>query len=58
VPNRGIWGTAGIDGLNIDNAVRNEGALLELAVPSERLDDVVSPDDEIALLKVRLCVGG
>ncbi len=58
VPNRGIWGTAGIDGLNIDNAVRNEGALLELAVSSERLDDVVSPDDEIALLKVRLCGGG
>jgi hypothetical protein len=54
VPNRGIWGTAGIDGLNIDhhNAMRDDGMLKEIQVASERLDDVVAPGDEIALLKV------
>jgi hypothetical protein len=27
VPSRGIWGTAGIDGLNIDRAIESEQCL-------------------------------
>jgi hypothetical protein len=29
---RGIWGTAGIDGLNIDPAIRNDGKLQQIEV--------------------------
>lgn len=49
VPSKGIWGTAGIGGLNIDPAIRgntNE----RLVVRSVALDDVIKED--VLLLKV------
>lgn len=48
VPARGIWGTAGIDGLNIDRAI--ESSKEELDVPSVRLEDEVKED--VLLLKI------
>lgn len=30
MPNRGIWGTAGIDGANIDTGIANEGDYLKV----------------------------
>jgi hypothetical protein len=30
VPNRGIWGTAGIDGANIDTGIANDGDYLKV----------------------------
>jgi hypothetical protein len=32
VPNRGIWGTAGVDGMNIDHAIKNDGAFCQFAL--------------------------
>ena len=49
MPQRGIWGTAGIGGLNIDPAIDNQGAILEVVSVPERLDDVIQQD--AALLK-------
>ncbi|PNH06979.1 hypothetical protein TSOC_006593 [Tetrabaena socialis] len=42
VPARGIWGTAGIDGLNIDKAIESEKESIEVA--SVRLEDEVRSD--------------
>jgi len=50
VPQRGIWGTAGINGMNIDPAVDNEGDYMKVLAVPERLDDVVS--EKAVLLKV------
>lgn len=44
VPNRGIWGTAGIDGSNIDGAIPNEGDYDKVVRPVERVDEVVQED--------------
>jgi FkbM family methyltransferase len=44
VPNRGIWGTAGIDGSNIDGAIENEGEYDKVVRPVERVDEVVKED--------------
>lgn len=30
MPNRGIWGTAGIDGANIDTGIENDGEYLKV----------------------------
>lgn len=48
VPSAGIWGTAGIDGLNIDKSVG--GATESLSVPSVTLDGAIKED--VLLLKV------
>ncbi|KAG1673075.1 hypothetical protein FOA52_013144 [Chlamydomonas sp. UWO 241] len=49
VPSRGYWGTAGIDGLNIDNSI--PGATFEsMNATSVRLADVVKED--VLMLKV------
>ncbi|KAG2497667.1 hypothetical protein HYH03_004406 [Edaphochlamys debaryana] len=48
VPTTGIWGTAGIDGLNIDKSI--EGKKEEIDVPSVRLEDEVKED--VLLMKV------
>jgi len=48
VPSRGIWGTAGIGGLNIDRAV--ESSHESIMIPSVRLEEVVKQD--VLLLKV------
>ncbi|KAG2454619.1 hypothetical protein HYH02_000460 [Chlamydomonas schloesseri] len=48
VPARGIWGTAGIDGLNIDRAIASSKD--EIEVPSVRLEDEVKQD--ALLLKI------
>ncbi|GFR50178.1 hypothetical protein Agub_g12345 [Astrephomene gubernaculifera] len=48
VPARGIWGTAGIDGLNIDPAIQSTQESIEVA--SVRLEDEVKED--VLLLKV------
>lgn len=48
VPARGIWGTAGIDGANIDRAV--ESAKQELALKSITLDNMINED--VLLFKV------
>ncbi|GAX77184.1 hypothetical protein CEUSTIGMA_g4630.t1 [Chlamydomonas eustigma] len=49
VPSHGIWGTAGIDGLNIDKAIHSSNNV-KISVPSIRLEDVVKED--VLLLKV------
>ncbi|KAG2484627.1 hypothetical protein HYH03_016581 [Edaphochlamys debaryana] len=48
VPSKGIWGTAGIDGLNIDRAI--QASKEEIDVPSVRLEDEIKED--VLLLKV------
>ncbi|KAG2484626.1 hypothetical protein HYH03_016580 [Edaphochlamys debaryana] len=48
VPSKGIWGTAGIDGLNIDRAI--EASMEEINVPSVRLEDEIKED--VLLMKV------
>ena len=40
VPQRGIWGTAGIDGANLDELIDNEGDYERVQVSGERVDDV------------------
>lgn len=50
VPQRGIWGTAGIDGLNIDRAIDNRGDYEIVHALGERVDMVVQ--EEVLLLKV------
>ena len=52
VPQRGIWGTAGVGGWNIDPAINNEGDLMRLHVKTERLDDVVEINRDVAIMKV------
>eukprot|EP00884_Botryococcus_braunii_P021699 jgi/Botrbrau1/8212/Bobra.0392s0010.2 len=49
VPQRGIWGTASINGANIDRAINNEGDYEVVSVKGERVDDVVKED--VALIK-------
>lgn len=49
VPSQGIWGTAGIDGLNIDRAIQGS-VNKEILIPSQKLDDLVKED--VLLLKV------
>ncbi|GIL87966.1 hypothetical protein Vretimale_6338 [Volvox reticuliferus] len=48
VPARGIWGTAGIEGLNIDTSIQSDHSSIE--VPSVRLEDEIKSD--VLLLKV------
>jgi len=50
VPQRGIWGTAGVRGMNIDQAIDNEGAYEHVMVPGERVDLVVR--EPVTLLKM------
>ena len=50
VPNKGIWGTASVEGGNIDQAITNDGPLQEIKVRTERVDDVV--DEEVCIMKV------
>jgi hypothetical protein len=38
VPNRGIWGTAGIDGANIDTGIQNDGAYLQVGTASSAVN--------------------
>lgn len=52
VPQRGIWGTAGIGGMNIDRAIDNEGAYMRVESASERVDEVVA-GHPVALMKAR-----
>ncbi|KAI8471235.1 MAG: hypothetical protein J3K34DRAFT_458460 [Monoraphidium minutum] len=42
VPQRGIWGTAGIDGANIDEFIDNAGAYQRINVTGEALDNVLA----------------
>ncbi|DBA86663.1 TPA: hypothetical protein ACH3X1_005126 [Trebouxia sp. C0004] len=49
VPQRGIWGTAGIGGLNIDGSVDNQGDYEIVKAMGERVDEVVGED--VLLLK-------
>ncbi|GBG00148.1 hypothetical protein Rsub_12839 [Raphidocelis subcapitata] len=51
VPQRGIWGTAGIDGANIDHLIDNEGEYERVRVSGESLDQVLA-DRHVDLLKV------
>eukprot|EP00884_Botryococcus_braunii_P021704 jgi/Botrbrau1/8217/Bobra.0392s0013.1 len=46
---RGIWGTASINGANIDRGIDNEGDYEVVSVKGERVDDVVKED--VALIK-------
>ena len=39
VPERGIWGTASVDGLNVDPSVK--ATVYTVTAPTETLDDVV-----------------
>lgn len=50
VPGRGIWGTAGIDGLNVDRSNIPEEFLEKVTAVGARVDDVVQED--VLLLKV------
>lgn len=50
VPQRGIWGTAGIGGLNIDRGIDNQGEYETVQAVGERVDEVVHED--VLLLKV------
>lgn len=50
VPQRGIWGTAGVGGWNIDKGIDNEGEYEHLRVRGERVDDVVHQD--VVLMKM------
>ena len=52
VPNRGIWGTAGVGGMNIDPAVPNDGGYDHITRKAERLDTVVMADENVLILKV------
>lgn len=52
VPNRGIWGTAGVGGMNIDPAVPNDGGYDHITREAERLDTVVMGDENVLILKV------
>ncbi|EFN60043.1 hypothetical protein CHLNCDRAFT_133271 [Chlorella variabilis] len=49
-PQRGIWGTAGIDGKNLDQAIDNEGAYVNVTKATERVDEVVKED--VLIMKV------
>ncbi|KAA6428036.1 MAG: hypothetical protein FRX49_02697 [Trebouxia sp. A1-2] len=49
VPQRGIWGTAGIGGLNIDGSVDNQGDYEMVTAMGERVDEVVA--ENVVLLK-------
>ncbi|KAG2488205.1 hypothetical protein HYH03_013199 [Edaphochlamys debaryana] len=48
VPSKGVWGTAGIEGLNIDNAI--EASKEEVELPSVRLEDEIKED--VLLMKI------
>eukprot|EP00798_Chlamydomonas_sp_ICE-L_P008195 gene8195-1457_t len=48
VPSAGIWGTAGIDGLNIDGNIKSENE--KLMIPSYTLDELIKED--VLLMKV------
>ncbi|KAL1522571.1 hypothetical protein AB1Y20_017556 [Prymnesium parvum] len=50
VPSQGIWGTASVDGLNVDPSVRS--SRYRVSVTTERLDDVVSEQACIMKLDV------
>ncbi|KAK9785855.1 hypothetical protein WJX73_004640 [Symbiochloris irregularis] len=50
VPQRGIWGTASVNGGNIDKAVDNQGAYEYLDIMGERVDSIVHED--VALMKL------
>ncbi|KAG2488218.1 hypothetical protein HYH03_013212 [Edaphochlamys debaryana] len=50
VPSNGVWGTAGIDGLNIDNAI--EASKEEIEVPSVRLEDEIKEDELLMKIDV------
>lgn len=52
VPNRGIWGVAGVNGMNLDPEVKNDGALEVVRVPVEAVDSVVPPETPVCMLKV------
>lgn len=55
VPNRGIWGTAGVGGWNIDRAIENAGAYDTVVKKADRLDIVVQ--EEVLLMKVGEWIG-
>lgn len=50
-PQRGIWGTAGVDGANIDTVIDNEGRYERVEVRGERLDAVLN-GTHVDLLKL------
>lgn len=50
VPSTGIWGTAGIGGLNIDTSI--PGQTETMTLPGVRLEDIVQ--EHVLLLKVSL----
>ena len=52
MPNRGIWGVAGVNGMNLDPEVKNDGALEVVRVPVEAVDSVVPPETPVYMLKV------
>ena len=56
VPNRGIWGTAGVGGWNIDRAIDNVGEYDTVTKTADRLDTVVQ--EEVLLMKVGRWVAG
>ncbi|GAB4819835.1 hypothetical protein N2152v2_006881 [Parachlorella kessleri] len=49
-PKRGSWGTAGVNGVNIDKWVDNEGPYDQLRMTSERTDQIVK--ENVLLMKV------
>lgn len=52
---RGIWGTAGIDGANIDGAIKNEGDYDKITRRVERVDEVVKEDVLVMKIGGRVC---
>ncbi len=50
-PNRGIWGTAGIGGGNLDKNIPNDGEYERLIRRVERLDDAVPASSQVLVLK-------
>lgn len=52
VPQRGVWGTAGIGGKNVDPAIDNQGDYERVTAAAELLDAVLGAEKEVLLLKV------
>jgi len=53
VPNRGIWGTAGVGGANIDPNIANNGEYDLIDKTAERIDNVIEEDVLIMKADVR-----
>lgn len=49
VPNRGIWGTAGVGGANIDSNIQNDGEYDRIEKETDRVDNVIA--EEVLIMK-------